>query len=526
MKKYGHYCLKIKNKFGYTNNYLLRSYNTNEEKKYDFELLVIGGGSGGIACSKDAGLLLGPKKVALLDFVKPSNHGTKWGIGGTCVNVGCIPKKLMHHAALLGESIQYSEHYGWEGIDRKGLQHNWKILRDNVQNHIRSLNWGYRRSNLPEHNVTYLNALGQFIDNHTVQLTHANKKVETITANNIVIAVGGRPTLPDIPGSEHAITSDDIWQLENSPGKTLVVGASYVALECAGFLNGIGCDVSVSVRSILLRGFDQQCSEMIGNYMKDHKKINFMRPSRVEKIEKQENGKLKATISTHQNDNGNGKLLQVEEYDTILYAIGRQAVTKDLLLDKVGVKTNSLNGKILGVNEQTTVPNIYAIGDCLDGVLELTPTAIKSGKLLAQRLYGNSKKQMDYTNIPTTIFTPIEYGCIGYPEDVALSKFGKENIEVYHTYFTPLEWTVGNKGENFCYAKLICDKSDNERIVGLHIVGEHAAEITQGFAVAMKMGATKEDFDGTIGIHPSSTEEFTSLHITKSSGADPFKSGC
>jgi len=491
------------------------------EEKYDWELLVIGGGSGGIACSKEAGLLLGPKKVALLDFVKPTPHGTTWGIGGTCVNVGCIPKKLCHHAALLGESIEYSKHYGWEGIEHDKVKLNWETLRENVQNHIKSINWGYRRSNLPEHNVTYLNAFGSFIDNHTIQLNYANK-VEKVTARNIVIAVGGRPTLPDIPGGEFAITSDDIWTLQQNPGKTLVVGASYVALECAGFLNGIGCDVTIAVRSILLRGFDQQCAEIIGSFMSDKRKIKFIRPSTVDKIEKLENGKLRATITIHDKE----PVTKTEEFDTILYAIGRYAVTKSLNLENAGVVVNPKNGKFQTVNEQTNVPNIFAVGDVLDGKLELTPSAIQAGKLLAQRLYNNSKKQMDYTNIPTTVFTPIEYGAIGYSEEDAIQKFGEENIEVYHSYYTPLEWTVGERGDNLCYAKIICNKSDNERVIGFHVIGEHAAEITQGFAVAIKLGATKDHFDETVGIHPSSAEEFTILSITKRSGVDANKSTC
>ena len=257
--------------------------------------------------------------------------------------------------------------------------------------------------------------------------------------------------------------------------------------------------------------------------MKEKKKIKFYRPSSVDKIEKLENGRLLATITIH---GENGKVTNTEEFDTILYAIGRYAVTKGLDLEKAGLEVNKKNGKFVTVNEQTNVPNIYAIGDVLDGKLELTPTAIKAGKLLAQRLYNNSKKQMDYTNVPTTVFTPIEYGSIGYSEEDAITKFGKENIEVYHSYYTPLEWTVGERGDNLCYAKLICNKNDNERVVGLHVVGEHAAEITQGFAVAIKLGATKEHFDETVGIHPSSAEEFTTLHITKSSGIEAQKSTC
>jgi len=218
--------------------------------------------------------------------------------------------------------------------------------------------------------------------------------------------------------------------------------------------------------------------------------------------------------------------VESEEFDTVLYAIGRYAVTKDLNLENAGVKVNPNNGKIIAHNETTDVPNIYAIGDVLDGKLELTPVAIHAGKLLIQRLYNNSKVEMDYTNIPTTVFTPIEYGAVGFSEEDAIKKYGEENIEVYHSYFTPLEWTVGERGENHCYVKLVCVISENERVVGFHVVGEHAGEITQGVAIAIKMKATKAHFDQTIGIHPTSAEEITTLTKTKRSGEDATKTGC
>ena len=216
----------------------------------------------------------------------------------TFKKVGCIPKKLCHHAALLGEYIEYSKHYGWN-VDREKTTCDWEVLKENVQNHIRAINWGYRRSNLPEHHVKYINAFGSFVDANTIEISEKGGKTSTITGRNIVIAVGGRPQVPEIPGKEHVITSDDIWQYPKHPGKTLVVGASYVALECAGFLKGIGCEVSVAVRSILLRGFDQQCAEIIGNYMKDKRGVRFIRPSTVQKVEKLENEKLKCTIILH-----------------------------------------------------------------------------------------------------------------------------------------------------------------------------------------------------------------------------------
>lgn len=214
---------------------------------------MIGGGSGGLACSKRAAQL--GKSVAVCDFVKPTPLGTDWKLGGTCVNVGCIPKKLMHQAALLGEGLKDSESYGWEPTARK---HDWTSMVQNVQDHIHSLNFGYR-SELMENGVKYLNAYATFVDAHTVEAVDKKGKKTIITADQFVVATGGRPRYPDIPGArEFCVTSDDVFSMKTPPGKTLVVGASYVALECAGFIHGVGWETSVMMRSIPLRGFDQQ----------------------------------------------------------------------------------------------------------------------------------------------------------------------------------------------------------------------------------------------------------------------------
>jgi pyruvate/2-oxoglutarate dehydrogenase complex dihydrolipoamide dehydrogenase (E3) component len=232
---------------------------------YQYDLIVIGGGSGGLACSKEAALL-GAKTVCL-DYVKPSWQGTTWGLGGTCVNVGCIPKKLMHQAALLGEGLKDAKSYGWNVPG--DITHDWAAMVGAVQDHIASLNFGYRVA-LREKGVVFENSLGSFVDSHTIQCVDKKGKTKTITGRRIVIAVGGRPKPLDIPGGELAISSDDLFSLSAAPGKSLVIGASYVALECAGFLVGLGYDVTVLVRSILLRGFDQQCAELIGAYMVAH----------------------------------------------------------------------------------------------------------------------------------------------------------------------------------------------------------------------------------------------------------------
>jgi len=497
-----------------------------EKHSYDWDMIVIGGGSGGIAAAKEAGDL--GAKVLLLDYVAPTPVGTSWGIGGTCVNVGCIPKKLMHTAAILGDHVkEFAPAYGWK-IDEEKTTHDWETLREHVQQHIAGINFGYRRKDLPKHHVVYLNGMGTFVDAHTIEIVAVGRRERKfkagtkITARRFLIAVGGRPTYPDIPGAkELGITSDDIFSLESSPGKTLVVGASYVALECAGFLTGLGYDVTVLVRSIFLRGFDQQMAQKIGKEM-ERRGTKFVRPAVPTKIEETEDGKKKVTW----NHSLEGEASDV--YDTVIFAIGRTASTAKMNLDKVGVKTNPRNGKIYHKDERTNIPHIYAVGDVLDGVLELTPSAIQAGKLLMRRLYSPSKTLMDYTNIPTTVFTPLEYGCCGLSEEEAYVKYGFDAVEIWHTNYTPLEWSmVESIPSNICYVKVVCHKRDgHDYVVGIHVAGPNAGEITQGMALAVKLHAKKEDLDNLVGIHPTSAEEFTTLDKTKRSGADPEKTAC
>ncbi|XP_055937787.1 thioredoxin reductase 1, cytoplasmic-like isoform X1 [Argiope bruennichi] len=488
-----------------------------EEEKYDYDLIVIGGGSGGLAASKEAARL--GKKVAVLDFVTPTPVGTTWGLGGTCVNVGCIPKKLMHQAAILGQSIKDAKSYGWSYEDK--VEHNWVVMRENVQNYIGSLNWNYKVQ-LRTEQVKYINAYGQFVEDHKIKAVDKKGKETLMSSKHFIIATGERPRYPDIEGAkEYGITSDDVFSLEKSPGKTLVIGASYVALECAGFLKGIGLDVTVMVRSILLRGFDQDMAERIGSYMQSEG-INFIRPCVPKKVEKIESGehKLKVTGIMQSGEE------VVGEYDTVLFAIGRDACTNNIGLDKVGVQINTKNGKLPVVNEQTNVPYIYAIGDVLEGKPELTPVAIEAGQLLARRLYADSVIQCDYDFIPTTVFTPLEYGSIGYSEENAIEKYGEDQIEIYHSNITPLEWTIAKRETNACYVKLICLIPEKERVIGFHYLGPNAGEVTQGFALGIKLGATKADFDATIGIHPTCAEIFTTLSVTKRSGKSTEQSGC
>ncbi|XP_034056126.1 thioredoxin reductase 2, tandem duplicate 2 [Gymnodraco acuticeps] len=486
--------------------------------KYDYDLVVIGGGSGGLACSKEAAQL--GQKVAVLDYVEPTAKGTKWGLGGTCVNVGCIPKKLMHQAALLGTAVKDAQKYGWQISGP--ICHDWASMADAVQNHVRSLNWGHRVQ-LQDKKVKYLNLRGSLLDEHTVRgLTKAGKET-LLTAKNIVIATGGRPKYPtDIPGAmEHGMTSDDIFWMKTSPGKTLVVGASYVALECAGFLTGIGLDATVMVRSIALRGFDQQMAGLVTDYMEAYgtKFVKECVPKRVDKLS---SGALQVTWT----DTLTGSEHK-DTYDSVLWAVGRAPETKALGLDKLGVQLKKESGKIIvGADESTSVPNIFAFGDIGEGRPELTPTAVKAGKLLARRLAGHGTELMNYDNVATTVFTPLEYGCVGLSEEEAEERHGKDGIEVYHAFYKPLEFSVAERDASQCYLKVVCELGGDQKILGLHFTGPNAGEVTQGFALGLQCGATYSHLLQTVGIHPTCAEELTKINITKRSGLDATVSGC
>ena len=330
--------------------------------------------------------------------------------------------------------------------------------------------------------------------------------MEKKTGKFIVLAMGGRPFVPDIPGRDLAITSDDIFWRKKSPGKTLCVGASYISLETAGFLHEMGFETHVAVRSILLRGFDRECSEHIGDYMQAIG-ITFHMGYTVKSLEKLESGKIKVIFKNSKSlddmseDERKERIDEfTDEYDTVLYATGRTPETKELNLDCTGVKILSDDGgKIRTNREQTNIPHIYAVGDIVYEGLELTPVAIQAGKLLSVRLFSdneNEKKKaiMNYTNVPTTVFTPNEYSCCGYSESEAYDVYGNDDIEVYHMKNNPLEtYSVhrvdhdGNEMSNTLFFKIFCVKSEKNKVVGIHYLGPNAGEVMQGFALALKL---------------------------------------
>ncbi|EHH16152.1 hypothetical protein EGK_11395, partial [Macaca mulatta] len=456
-----------------------------EDSAYDYDLIIVGGGSGGLSCAKEAAIL--GKKVMVLDFVVPSPQGTSWGKLFFSVRYNSPVSWIRKQASLgLAQSLMPSINYDWH--TKYLMKHNWETMTKAIQNHISSLNWGYRLS-LREKAVAYVNSYGEFVEHHKIKATNKKGQETYYTAAQFVIATGERPRYLGIQGDkEYCITSDDLFSLPYCPGKTLVVGASYVALECAGFLAGFGLDVTVMVRSILLRGFDQEMAEKVGSYMEQHG-VKFLRKF----IPVMARWLTPVIPALWEAETGGSQGTETIEgvYNTVLLAIGRDSCTRKMGLEKIGVKINEKSGKI-PVNdvEQTSVPYVYAVGDVSEGKPELTPVAIQSGKLLARRLFGASLEK------------------------------------IYHTLFWPLEWTVAGRDNNTCYAKIICNKLDHDRVIGFHILGPNAGEVTQGFAAAMKCGLTKQLLDDTIGIHPTCGEVFTTLEITKSSGLDITQKGC
>lgn len=424
----------------------------------------------------------------------------------------------MHFAASSGHLRADMQEMGWS-IDMT-QEHDWDKMITNVNAHVKSLNWGYKKA-LIKSGVKVFPFLATLKDTHTISLKNAKGEEKTETARNIIIAVGGRPTYLDIPGSkEFCITSDDLFWLKKAPGKTMVIGAGYIAMECGGFMKGMGHDTYVMVRSTPLRNFDQDMIGRIVEDMTDHG-VNFVMNSVPTKFEKAEDGRIKVTwIKSDTKEECS------DHFDTVLQAIGRYADSNQLGLDAAGVKHEY--GKIVTTKDnKTTADNIYAIGDVIKGSPELTPVAIKEGLFLVDRLYAGGNKYVNYDMIPTTIFTPLEYSCMGLAEDKAIQKYGEENIEVYHTAFKPLEWNfLKSHKDNLCYCKLIVDKSQNEKIVGFHFAGPNAGEVLQGFAVAIGAGMTKQAFDDTIGIHPTVAEELVTLTVKKSENANAVKEGC
>jgi glutathione reductase (NADPH) len=445
---------------------------------YDFDLFVIGGGSGGIATARRAAEY--GAKVAVAEV---------GSLGGTCVNRGCIPKKLMVYASRFPELFTDAVGYGWSQVSS---QLDWNQMIAAVNQEVERLNGVYQRM-LDKSEVKVIRGYATFIDEHTLRVGE-----EKVTADKILIAVGGQPVKPNIPGIEHTIVSDDMFKLPQQPKRIVILGGGYIGVEFACIMRGLGSDVTQIIRGdMILRGFDDDLRTCITEGMQHHgiKILNHAQPTEIEKTA----DGLKITIQ--------GTSESVMFADAIgLAATGRKPNLEKLGLENTGVEV--VKGAI-AVNEysRTAVENIYAVGDCTDR-MNLTPVAINEGRAFADTEFGGKTRIMSYESVPTAIFSNPEAATVGLTEAEARKKYG-EAVKIYRTKFRPMYYTLTGKDEK-TMMKLVVHQ-DTERVLGAHMVGEHAAEIIQGVAIAIKMGAKKADFDATVGIHPSSAEEFVTM---------------
>lgn len=446
----------------------------------EFDLLVIGGGSGGLAVAKKAASY--GATVALVE----ANH-----IGGTCVNRGCVPKKMMWYAGEIAEAYRLAQGYGFQYHD---VNINFETLVTNRQEHIAKINQVYEKQ-LQDQHICYIRGSAQFVNAHTIKVND-----ESYTAHHIVIATGCYPSQPSIKGAEFGIDSDGFFNLRLQPKKVAIHGAGYIAVELAMILNQLGSDVTLLIRHDKpLRQFDTLISDSIMDIM-IAQEIKVLPHHQIDEVTKDNHSQLNIHCINQQTING---------IDTLIFAIGRTPHTHDLNLKAANVKTDDAGFIITDMWETTNVPHIYAIGD-VTGKKLLTPVAIAAGRRLASRVFGHDKNSyLDYKNIPTVVFSHPPIGSVGLSEQEAIKKYGRDQLIIYQTEFNSLfyamsEYKIPSK------MKLITLKP-NETIIGCHLIGPKSDEMLQGYAVAIKMGATKKDFDDTVAIHPTNAEELVTI---------------
>lgn len=447
-------------------------------KEYDY--IVIGGGSGGIASANRAAMH--GAKVILFEGKE---------VGGTCVNVGCVPKKVMWYGAQVAETLhRYAGEYGFDVTINK---FDFATLKANRQAYIDRIHGSYERG-FDSNGVERVYEYARFVEPHTVEVAG-----ERYTAPHILIATGGHALYPNIPGSEYGITSDGFFELDEVPKRTAVIGAGYIAVEVAGVLNALGSDTHLFVRKDRpLRTFDKDIVDVLVDEMAKSGPTLHTHANATEVVK---NADDSLTISFD-----NGETITV---DCLIWAIGRAANTSGFGLEKTGVKLTEKGTIYSDEFENTSVPGIYALGD-VTGKLDLTPVAVKAGRQLSERLFNNkADAKLDYTDVATVVFSHPVIGSVGLTEEKAIAKYGAENIKVYKSSFTPMYTALGDNRQPSTM-KLVT-LGDDEKIIGLHGIGYGVDEMIQGFSVAIKMGATKADFDNTVAIHPTGSEEFVTM---------------
>ncbi len=446
-----------------------------------FDFLAIGAGSGGIASANRAAKH--GKKSAVIEAK---------ALGGTCVNVGCVPKKAIWYAGQIADALHYAPDYGFNAP----LQSfDWATLIKNREAYIERIHAAYQRG-FTANGVTVIEGFAKFVNKNTVEVNG-----EIYTADHIVIATGGRPSIPNIPGAEYGIDSDGFFALTEQPKSVAVVGAGYIAVELAGVMHALGSDTHLLVRKEKpLRGFDNMLSDTLVEQMAKHgpKLHNFAVPKSVEKTADDQ-------LIVHL-ENGE----QLPPVDCLIWAIGREPATDNINLSETGVETDERGFIPTDKYQNTNVDGIYAVGDNT-GRVQLTPVAVAAGRRLCERLFNNKPyEHLDYENVATVVFSHPVIGTVGLSEEEAIEQYGEEQVKVYNSQFTALYQAITEDYRDPTRMKLVCVGKE-EKIVGIHSIGFGSDELLQGFAVAMKMGATKADFDNTVAIHPTSAEEFVTM---------------
>lgn len=443
--------------------------------EYDYDLITIGGGSGGVRASRFSAQRYG-KKVAVIENLR---------IGGTCVMRGCVPKKLLVYGAHFSDHFEDAEGFGWSVGESR---HDWAKLIAAKTKELNRLEDVYHRL-LREAGVDEITGTGKLVDAHTVEV-----EGKTYTAEHILIATGGWPKLPDVPGIEHAITSNEALDLESLPERIVIVGGGYIAVEFAGIFAGLGAEVTVIIRAEnILRGFDQTMREALRDEMAK-RGINVLSECQVKSIEKTDSGYSL-------------RLDQVDflETDLVMYATGRGPNTKGIGLEEVGVEMDKNGAIVVDEYSKTNIDNIYAIGDVTDRI-QLTPVALAEGMAFARTVFAGEPTSMSYENVPSAVFSQPPIGTVGLTEADARKD---HDVLIFQSRFRPMKHTLSGRDEH-SVMKLIVDKK-TDRVLGAHMIGDDAPEIIQGIGIAVKAGATKADFDATIGIHPTAAEEFVTM---------------
>ncbi|MFN6568689.1 glutathione-disulfide reductase [Dendronalium sp. ChiSLP03b] len=456
--------------------------------KLDFDLFVIGAGSGGIATARRAAEY--GAKVGIAEFDR---------LGGTCVNRGCVPKKLMVYASHFPDLFEDAQGYGWSPV-KSSLD--WEKMITVVNNEVTRLNGIYQKM-LDNSKVELLHGYAKFVDAHTLLVGDGSGglRQHQVTADKVLIAVGGHPIKPNILGIEHAITSDDIFHLKEQPQRMVILGGGYIGTEFACILNGMGTEVTQVIRGEkILRGFDEDLRTEVQQGMINHG-VQILNKIQLIAIDKTTEG-VKVILS--KDDKAKEETIVTDA--VTLAAVGRKPNTHNLGLENTKVKLHD-GAVVVDKYSRTTEENIYAVGDCTNKI-NLTPVAINEGRAFADTVFGGKSRTMSYENVPSAVFSTPEAATVGMTEAEAREQYG-DAVKIYRSRFRPMYYTLAGKDEKTMMKLVVDQKTD--KVLGAHMVGDYAAEIIQGVAIAVKMGATKANFDATVGIHPTSAEEFVTM---------------